>query len=228
MSNPTPNQTTQPNQMPMSRPPAIPAVPQESIISKIIGGFTWWIGSLTGKPQVKKPSPAAVPSVKPEPNPDDPVAQDVEALKKLVGKFSTNVSSKVGPKLEKTVESTKNATSNLVQKSADNKGQLKNILKIFFIVFIILILGFVIIKFIKSGKGSSLTNKPSVTPSPAVGGTGTPTPIVFIPNKPSLYVDDPVVLKLEKDIDVLTREIAGTNIKETQLNTPALDYNISF
>ncbi len=230
MSNPTPNQQSQPNQMPMSMAPAIPSAPKESIFSKIVGGFSWWIGSLTGRPQARKTIPRASETTpKNEPNPDDPVSQDVEALKKLVGKFSSNVSSKVGPQVTKAMENTSAATSNLIQKSSANKGSIKNFLKIFFIVFIAFVLIFAAVKFFKSRKaGSSDGNKPSITPTQQPEGTITPTPVVFVPNKPSLYADDPVILKFEQDIDVLTREIVGTNIKETQLNTPTLDYNISF
>jgi hypothetical protein len=46
--------------------------------------------------------------------------------------------------------------------------------------------------------------------------------------KPSIYADDPVILKLQEDISVLDRELSNTQIKETILEPPSLDFNVTF
>lgn len=222
--------SSQPNNQNVVPPPA----PQESIVTKIIGGFMWWIRSLTGKPQPKKQSAPAAPATapiagspapvaKPATKSDDSVSQDLAAFKKLVGQVSQKVSANVAPAIEKRAAATGVAVTKL--SNSGNKGLIKKILKIFFIILILLLLVFAAIKLFSGKGGGGLGSKATPTLGPA---TSTPTPIVYEPPAKSVYADDPVILKLEQDINVLTREIAGTNIKETQLNPPSLDFNVSF
>ena len=234
-------------------------VSKEGIAQKIVGGFSWWLGSLTGKPVSKRTQPVVpqvgsqapapptimqempretVPYDEPEtqvpvqtspkeepigpssstlPAPD-PVAQDLESLKKLVGKFSGKVKTSVGPQMTKATSS----TSTSFVKTVD-KGFIKKILRVFLVIVFLMIAVFVGMKLFKTYQ----ENGGGVSPTGTVTEP-TVTPIVYEPFKPSLYAEDPEILKLEEDIDVLVREISGSNIKEITLNPPTLDFNITF
>lgn len=199
--------------------------PTESVVSKIIGGFMWWIGSLTGKPQAPKKQTAAKPAPTAAPAPDDPVSQDLQALKKFVGKIKQDVSKNVAPVVSKGVASTEVTAASMVNKV--DKGALKKVLKIVVILLVVLIIifaGVMMFKNLKLPAGLSGGN----SPTPSSAATPTPTPIVFVPPQKSIYADDPAILKLEQELNVLTREVSGTNIRENTLNPPTLDFNISF
>lgn len=238
------------DQVPITPPPPNPmAKPQgESVLSKIGGGFSWWIGSLTGHPKAKKATPKQESAPQQSPAQQTPTAQgaptqpaqgapaadvstsndsvsgDIEQLKKLVGKFSTNINKSVGPVVQKGLQTSGKKASAF---GKSNQKFLRTVLKIFFIVILIIIVAFIGMQFFKKLPGGGGGGEATPT-SEESKLTVTPTPIVYNPTKPSIYADDPVVLKLEQDIDLLVREISGTNIKETQLNPPVLDYSISF
>ena len=63
--------------------------------------------------------------------------------------------------------------------------------------------------------------------SEPVGGVF-PTLPPFQQYRPSVYADDPLILQLEKDINVLDRELSNVQIKEILLEPPKFDFNISF
>lgn len=212
---------------------------KQSLPSKILGGLSWWVSSMTGKASVKKQTQVAVNAAPVKSNPavpangvqnqisntDDSVSRDLEQARKIVGKLSGAVSKAVTPVVAKGVSSSEKTAAKFLKK--DNKF-LKIILRLFIILIFLMIAVFVGLKLFQSG---AVVVKPPVKPSPnilSITLTVTPTPVVYNPMKPSVYADDLVVLKLEQDINILTREIAGTNIKETQLNPPSLDFNISF
>ena len=54
------------------------------------------------------------------------------------------------------------------------------------------------------------------------------TPVPFVPFKPSVYADDPEVLKIEEDLTLLERELNQVKIKEDGIDPPKLDFDISF
>jgi hypothetical protein len=60
------------------------------------------------------------------------------------------------------------------------------------------------------------------------GVATTPSPVPFDPYKPSVYAEDPEILKLEEDIRILEMELSGTEIKEDGINPPRLDWNVNF
>ena len=235
------------DQVPVQPPPVNvqPQVPKESIMSKIAGGFSWWIGSLTGHPRARKPvvvqqqPTVAEPQVQqtqnqqntPQPQQpaqgspvaEDPVTEDLEKLKEIVGKFSANVNKSVAPVVSKGVQE---STIKAAAFGKSNQKFLRMAFKIFFIAVLLIVVVFIAMQFLKKTPGVTIG---TATPTPAENGpSSTPTPIVYNPTKPSIYAKDPIVLKLEEDIDVLVREIGGTNIKETQLNPPTPDFGISF
>ncbi|OGM14513.1 hypothetical protein A3A76_05940 [Candidatus Woesebacteria bacterium RIFCSPLOWO2_01_FULL_39_23] len=56
----------------------------------------------------------------------------------------------------------------------------------------------------------------------------TPTYSPYQKYKPSIYADDPVVLKLEEDFNVLEAEMLTTPLTEGTLTLPVLDFEINF
>lgn len=68
----------------------------------------------------------------------------------------------------------------------------------------------------------------STSPSPI------PTPIITsYPEKettasPSAYATDSAILKLEKEIEEVAKEIQATDLRESKLNPPVLDMEVSF
>ena len=56
----------------------------------------------------------------------------------------------------------------------------------------------------------------------------TPTYSPFQKFKPSVYANDPTVIKLEETLNVLDREMATVPLTEDTLTPPVLDFNISF
>src|SRR3989344_5949697 len=55
--------------------------------------------------------------------------------------------------------------------------------------------------------------------------TPTPTPLDYQGYKPSIWAEDKNILKLEEDINILEKEL-GTNIRDTSLTPPILDFEI--
>jgi len=150
----------------------------------------------------------------------DSVVQDLEGLKKIVGKFSKNIGTAVSPSLEKGLKSSTKAAGNFA-KAADKSKLFKNVLRIFLILIFLMVAAFVAMRLFRTYQEDTPQDEPTIT------GIETPTPIVFQPAE-SVYANDPVILKLQEDIEVMVREIAGTNIKVTTLNPPSLDFNVSF
>ena len=230
----TPNQTT-----------ASPAKEEKSLMSKIGGGFSWWIGSLTGHPQAAKvpniinstptqsssattaPVPVTTPSAS-TPKPDaaagkneDSVLQDVVAIKNLIDKVSGGVVAKVAPGLKIGAASTSKAASGLVTRVGPSF--ITKVLKIFFVVLLLIVLAFVGYKLMNTAqKEEEETNQPGTIEDI------TPTPVVYNPPKASVYATDESILKLEEDINVITQEIGSIVLREGQLTPPTLDFNVNF
>lgn len=97
--------------------------------------------------------------------------------------------------------------------------RLKLLLLVFAVLFIIVIVTTIASSIATKKRQDS--EKPPVLPP-------TPTPIPFQSFKPSIYADDPEVLKIEEELNILDREISTTVIKETTLNPPVVDFDINF
>jgi len=237
MTNQTdPNQQAQPNE----------AKKTESIGSKVSGGLSWWIGSLMGKPTAgKAPSipqqapnrvaqtqpsqavPAPVTTEKPQnpaPGGEDSISQDVQALRKLVGGFSSKITSKVTPVVKEGISGTSRAADSFGKKVGPKF--MTKILRIFFVIIFVVIIAFVASKLFsgQGGNGGGLGNS---TPT-QFQSEATPTSVFYNPPKASIYASDESILKLEEDINVISREVESTVLKETQLVPPTLDFNVNF
>jgi len=212
----------------------------ESVIGKVGGGLSWWINSLMGKPQARVPkipvanqqpqsvnTPDASPKAGLPPvlaqKRDDSVLQDVESLKKLVGKVSGGVTSKIAPMVKGGLAGSTKAAAGLTQKMGPKF--ITRVLQIFFVILLCVVIVFVGIKFFASKPGDG-SQAPTPTPDSSVSAT--PTPFVYNPPKASVYATDPEVLKLEEDINVITREVGSTVLRENDLNPPTLDFNVAF
>ncbi|MGB9706911.1 MAG: hypothetical protein ACPLXP_02460 [Microgenomates group bacterium] len=69
---------------------------------------------------------------------------------------------------------------------------------------------------------------PQQLPPPAQP-TPTPTPTPFLSEEitnPSFYATDSAVLKIEEDLKKIDRDLESTELKESNLNPPVLDWEI--
>ena len=87
---------------------------------------------------------------------------------------------------------------------------------LFGIIFILLILSILF--------GKKKNTAPVSTPTPAVVSV-TPGPVVITESR---YATDSGVLKIESDLNGFAAQLNSTNVKQTDLNVPNLDFNISF
>lgn len=65
-------------------------------------------------------------------------------------------------------------------------------------------------------------SKIAPTPSP------TPTPVEEKITSPSAYATDSAVLKIEQDLKNIDQNLQSTDLKETGLNPPLLDWEVKF
>jgi hypothetical protein len=176
-----------------------------------------WLYMLMGKPlRTSTPQQSQNPAtVSPQ---EDSVKQDIQGLKTLVkgalggAKNKATPAAKLGK--EKTIEA-----AQTVGRSVDT-GFLKKLIKIFFVVVFLLILVFIALKLYNLLPTQSPVQTVTLAPSP--------TSVPYEPERPSVYAEDPQILKLENDIEVLRRELAGVDIRESTLKPPILDFNINF
>ena len=185
------------------------------------GGITDWFMALLGKPKVQVQSQAKADEGKHEVLPEmqeDSIVQDIEGLKSFVKNVGYVTKQKVPTGKGLGLAGTTQTSGGMA-----NKPILKNLIRIFLIVFFLFLLtfiGFRIIKLLQVKENGDTTVQPT--------NNAVPTPALYIPRNPSVYADDPEVLKLEEDILVLERELSNTNIKEDRLYPPTLDYNVRF
>lgn len=167
-----------------------------------------------------------VPSTQAQPvkpiDPEDPLYQDLEK--------ATSVLKKITSKLKKTTDplvaqgsalSTQAVSSSQAFAKTDKFKKIIPIIIFAGALLVLVIIAIWVVVPLLSRMGTK-EETPIVITSP------TPPPIEFTPSEPSVYANDPNILDLEEDIAVLDREIVGASLRETTLNPPTLDYNISF
>lgn len=194
-----------------------------------------WFNSLLGKPAlVSRPQPEESGDqessktkkinptiVKPDVKEEDSVVSDIKNFKSFTKESLGKISTALKPYAKKGSE----ASSTVVAKAGGlvDKNFLRQLIRIFLILFFLLVLIFVGIRLFKVS-----TNGENGDGGGGGGVVVTPTPIDYQPYRPSIYNDDPEIKKLEEDISVLQGEMSSTNLRETDLNPPNLDFNISF
>lgn len=134
---------------------------------------------------------------------------------KIVKKFSSDIAD-----LVKNIIKGKGPSGSVSETTTKIKKpfSLINIVKIIFLGVLVLIIFFgLYIRFFWKKPGQS-------------SGANIPTPTYssFEKFKPSVYAQDPIVLKLEETVNVLDQEMSTTPLTESTLMPPLLDFNISF
>lgn len=147
----------------------------------------------------------------------DSVAHDMSVFKGIAEKLTSKVKEVAAPVVSKGMESSNQAASATAAFAKTDK--FKKILPMVFFLLVLVVIG--IVGFIVI-KNLSKKADPEIVTGP------TPTSAEYYPTEPSLYADDVEVLKLEETINQLDREIAGTQLRETTLNSPTLDFNVNF
>lgn len=198
-----------------------------------------WINALLGRPNpVDIPKEQIVGGPAPLVDPQNPRSEelpreldpsqsgfvhDFQKAKDLVAKMSEKIEEAAKPVLEKGVEEGKapvEASQTFVsEKKSSSPIHLKKILPalLFGLVIIVVVLGG--LTFFRS------MNKPE---TPQIVTLPTPTLAPIIETEPSQYAEDEEVLKLQEDISVLEKEITSTSLRESTLNPPILNFDVSF
>jgi hypothetical protein len=185
----------------------------------IIGGAKKWIFALMGKtlPVEDNKDTEDVQSQETGSVQEDSVANDMKKFKEFVKMGTEKAKTVISPYAKKSMTSATDA-SKVVSTSADHKF-IKGLIRTFLILFFTMVLVFIAIYLFRTLQTES-------DPVAPVGESVTPVP--FSPFKPSVYAQDPEILQLEEEINILERELARVNIKEDGINPPRLDYNINF
>lgn len=176
-----------------------------------------WFYSLMGKtPSVDNQTAVKSQEETQEPQ-EDSVVNDIKMFKEFAKKSFDKTRTLLTPFAKKGAASATDA-SKVVTTSVDNKF-IRLLIRSFLIIFFTIVLIFIAIylfKMIQNEDGTTHTGGVSATPVP------------FAPYKPSVYAQDPEVLRLEDEVNILERELTRVTIKEDGINPPKLDYEISF
>ncbi|MBU0569407.1 hypothetical protein KKB40_01335 [Patescibacteria group bacterium] len=148
---------------------------------------------------------------------EDSVKKDLGFLNNLTSGITANITSKFKLLTAKGVKGFSGARVFL--QGIIDKNFLKKLLKIFFVILFLLILIFVGIKLFSLLKENGSEDSVLQTTSP---------PAVYQPYQPSVYAKDAEVLKLEADLGILEKEMAGFNLKDSVMSLPSLDFEVSF
>lgn len=203
---------------------------------KGMGGVSGWLSALMGKPKTvtlsvpqtvtpEKPVEVApVKSVIPEPltitdlSKEDSVKEDIVKFKAFIGKYKKQADTKMAPMTQRGYEAVGKMTA--TADSVSDRPFYKKMLNLFFTLFFVLILVYVGATLYNIWRGKNPVNQTSEEP--------TPTPVPFVPAKPSVYAKDEVILKIEEDINVLKNELIRVSLRENDLQPPRLDFDVTF
>lgn len=151
----------------------------------------------------------------------DQITEDIKKFKLAKDKFSANIKKTIAPAISEkmpVVHTAKQSVSSVTSKLFDPE-LLKRLFKI--LVLILLLFGlFYIGSQIFTAVVRDTEETDDVIPIPSIGQ--------FRPYRPSVYAEDELILKLDEDVKVLDRELSTTQLKETILNPPTLDFDINF
>jgi len=154
-------------------------------------------------------------------SPDDPLHQDLAKASSLIKTISAKLPKVALPIVPKTETPQDPQISQVSEIIKPNKVKKLIPLIIGLVILLVLVLvGFFAYSYI--AKLRAPKENPIVVTNPS------PTPIEQEQTQPSIYANDPDILKLQEDINVLDREVVGAQLRESTLNAPVLDFNISF
>lgn len=117
----------------------------------------------------------------------------------------------------------KGLKTNLMEKFKSAPKNVK-LLVVVVTVFVFLILILLIAAVLTGSMNQTGTVAPTATPAPV---SSSPLPQVEITN-PSKYATDSGVLKIEADVDSLSKEMDSVDLRQSTLRVPALDFDIKF
>lgn len=188
----------------------------------IMGNAKKWLYVLFGKTPLVSVSNMAEKVAskdlqKPQEIQEDSVAGDIRMLKNLIAKIIEKIGIVIAPYTKKGISVVGGVTGN-VSLPVDSKF-IKTLVRIFLIALFAIVLIFIAVYLFNTLKKEYQIDQATtinVTPAP------------FDPGRASVYAQDPEVLKLEEDINILERELNRINIKEEDVSLPGLDWNISF
>lgn len=164
--------------------------------------------------QVIQPASPIAPVPQPQAQPSsNAITQDIQRAKGLVEKIREGIKQK--QEMAKTRQGIPGAPK---QKLIDKKIM---ILLVGLAVLVVLLIAGTLYKAM-SGRGQRIVLAP--TPTPVVTPTLAPVEI----RNPSRYATDSGVLKIEEDLKALDKDLVGTEIKESSLTPPSLDWDVSF
>jgi hypothetical protein len=190
--------------------------PQSS--QKKQGFLSKWLNSLLGRPvastqQIQVEPNAEEKNKTPE---DDSVHEDIEKLKN----FAHVLQDKVSPVAQSGKKKAGEAVSS-ASKVVDT-SLLRKLVSILMIMVFFGVAVFIASRFFHAVVNVDETNNNEVEV------VVSPTGFEYQPTNPSVWAEDPQVKLLEQDVSTLEREVSNPIIKETQLNPPVLDFNVSF
>jgi predicted RNA-binding protein len=139
---------------------------------------------------------------------EDSVLHDLKLLKNFVAKKLGLMSEKAGQKMGEV-------------KSSNRAMKIIKRLVMFGIILILIFVGFSVFNKVRkdmANKEDEIFEQNNITP----------TPINYLPNTPSKYADDENVLVLEEQIEALEKEINRTNLRDSSIYPPNVDYNVVF
>src|SRR3989344_4243561 len=154
-----------------------------------------------------------------EANQEDSIKADIKNLKVFLGGTKEKMSKFVKERKFKTKVKTTSLVNAAPKVSAVNTKLIKKFLRVFLIVFALTVVVVIGIRLFFMTEGD--INKPGTSGA-------TPTPVVYIPYRPSIYSDDPTIKVLEENINILERELSSASLRESLFTPPNLDFNVSF
>lgn len=152
--------------------------------------------------------------------PQDSVSSDIKSLKAFFAKLSSKTRQVVEKAIRFAVRELSFLKDFLARKS------LKKLIQAFSVLIVLLILSL-------AGLGLFRNFQKAIKDDKALKSSGqvdekTPTPISYVSDNPSVYANDPFVLRIEEDLNILTAELTRATLREGELLPPKLDFGVSF
>jgi hypothetical protein len=152
----------------------------------------------------------------PDQNSEDSVAADLNKAKSVVNTIKSKLVKTATPVINKAP-----LIKEQVATVKPSKKKLKIIIGVILLALVLLMMAKVT---------TTLRNVQEETPpvQEEVVVDSVPTIPPFLSSDPSIYANDPEILKLEEDINVLKNEMSTTPLRESSLLPPALEFRINF
>lgn len=154
----------------------------------------------------------------------DSVAEDISKFKSTVKKLTDTINQKTKPVAEKVQQGIAERAPAAIKEKIGQKPKLSWIKYLFIPIFIIFIL-VIIYRVLQDSPGNGeQTNVQEPT------GVIEPTPTIepVGPSRQSVYVNDPEIQRLQDELDVINNEMFSVPLRDSSLNPPVLDFNVSF